>query len=209
MENIEKYLLKDEKILWYRSKVVDLVFFIRSVIIFIIVSLIFFPICYLFIFNIQEMITGVIITIVLIITEGILIYLAVYNYKKRKKRLQLTYSQLKNYEEFDIITNKRYIRRYYYLNFKVDLSRYVYENYVEQIGDTVFLKLENIKAIIVVYHIKEINFILEDKASKFYIRDLNMELKDIEKALKILIELLNLERVEQDSQYEKYIRKIS
>ena len=41
----------------------------------------------------------------------------------------------------------------------------------------------------------------------FSIKDLDMDLKDLKEALKVLKQLLNLEIVEQHNYYEKYIRK--
>ena len=191
MEEINMLLLEGEKILWHRNETENLVYFVRNIIIFIIISLIFLPFLR-WIFHIEEIFITVILTIGVLLIDGLLSGLAVYNYVKRRNRLHLGYKQLKNYEQFDIITNKRYIRRHYYLNYKVDISRYLFEQFIEKIDDVVFLNLENIKGVIVAYHIKEITFILEDEPSMFSIKDLDMDLKDLKEALKVLKQLLNL-----------------
>ncbi|MFX1427285.1 MAG: hypothetical protein ACFFBE_12595 [Promethearchaeota archaeon] len=205
--NINKYLSEDEKILWYRIELVNLVYFIRAIVIFIVISLVMCPFINILFFQKQARITIGIMMLVMGIIDMVLIALAGYNYKLRKRRLHLEYKQLKNYEQFDIITNKRYIRRHYYLNYKVDLSRYIFEHYIEKIDDIIFLKLENIKSVIVAHQIKEINFILEDEPSMFSIKALEMSFEDFNEALKILKQILNLDILEQDRQYEKYIRK--
>lgn len=210
MENIEKHLLKDERILWHKSEIVNLVYFIQGIIIFIACSIVIGLILDIYlIYNIEEF-EGLTLTTVFLIIDIVLIWLAIYNYRKRKKRLKSTYKELKNYEEFVILTNNRFIRRNYYLNYKVDLSRYVFENVLEQIGDVVFLKLENIKGIIIEYQVKEINFVFNDELnlSPFYIKFMRMNSNEIEEVIEIITQILNLERVEKFPRYEKYIRKI-
>ncbi|MFX1313649.1 MAG: hypothetical protein ACFFHD_13725 [Promethearchaeota archaeon] len=210
MQSWDKYLLKNEKILWHKGEIVNLVYFIKGIIIFIACSIVIGLILDIYlIYNIKayKVLT---LTIVFLTIDIILILLAFYNYRKRKKRLQSTYKELKNYEEFDILTNLRFIRRNYYLNYKVDLSRYIFEKVVDQIDDVVFLKLENIKGIIIDYQVKEINFIFNDECnfSPFYIKFMKMNSNEIEEIIEIITQILNLERVEKFPRYEKYIRKI-
>ena len=113
-EQIEEILLKDEKVLWYRIENVNLVYFIRGIIIFVLCSFLIVPILDIYLFyNIEEFEELTLPTVFLII-DIVLIWLAIYNYRKRKKRLQLTYKELKNYEEFVVLTGA--LDRQYIIN---------------------------------------------------------------------------------------------
>jgi len=206
MVNLENYLSKDEKVIWFRCEIVNIVYFIRLVIIFIVLSFIVIPLFNFIYDSIGEMeILSLI--VFFFISDVVLLFLAGYNYSKRKKKLNLTYNQLKNYEEFVILTNKRFIRKNYYMNYKLDLSRYVFENILEYNDDIIFIKLENIKAISIDYLYREIYFLFEKDShlSKFYIKFLKKDLKEINEVLKRLKQILNLKKVEKDPHYEKFI----
>ncbi|UCC18927.1 MAG: hypothetical protein JSV62_12575 [Promethearchaeota archaeon] len=211
MIEIEKYLQKDEEILWKSSENVNLVYFIRGITFFIICSLFMVPLFAILLFQILEQITAFILIVVFIIIDLLLSLLGIYNYKKRKKRLNLAYNELKNYKEFVILTNKRFIRRNYYLNFKVNLSRYISENLLEKIGDIIFIKLENIKVVIIEHNVEEINFLFHNELtlSPFYIKTFKMDSKETSGITELVIKILNLERVEKYPGYERYIRKTS
>lgn len=211
MEEIKNNLPKNEEVLWFHEENTDLTYFIKMTLIFIICSFIMVPVCNIYIFYFIGEIEKLILFLSFIIIDGFLMLLAVFNYKKLKNRLNLTYRKLKNYKEFVILTNKRYIRRNYYLNFKVNLSRYIFENALEQIGDVLYIKLEKINKVIVDYNISEINLHFQDDPilSPFYIKFKKIDLKEVQEIIKLLIKLLNLVRVEQKPHYEKYIRNTS
>ena len=75
------------------------------------------------------------------------IWIGLKDLKKRRRILKLSDDKLKNYEYFDIITNQRYIRRSYFLNFYKDYS--IYPKDVLEIEDDVFfLNLKSVRRIL-------------------------------------------------------------
>jgi len=121
MEKIETILEKDEKILWKRSKIKNLLSYIPFGIgIAIISNLVCAFAGYLLYDSFESVFLLVCWIVFVIIFDGYcFIWFMIHAYSNMKKRLQLTSKELMNYEEFEVITNKRYIRRNYDLNFNL------------------------------------------------------------------------------------------
>ena len=132
---IKELLKKGEVIKWYRRKQVNLLIFLRNTVLFIVIS--FLVGIVFFVIIDPSMLALMIITFIII--DIILISKALR--KSRKMRLNLTHSELKDYNEIVMITNMRYIfKNYYYLNHQI--SNLFDDGVVTQINDIVLLDLK-------------------------------------------------------------------
>lgn len=214
---IEQILDKDEKILWQRSEQINLLSYFPIIFYFILLSFILIIIIILFFTSVESMINPFLILIPTIIIDLFLIILAIYNYIILNNRLDLPFNIIKRYEEFEILTDKQYIRRNYYLNFKKDLSIYS-ENAFKKKGDIIIFNLERIEGIVVDHISSQIFFLVEEEVNireihdiitntNFFI-DLNKdEINEINILLEDLIKIISLEKHTQNSNFTRYHRK--
>ncbi|MFX0140575.1 MAG: hypothetical protein ACFFDN_43445 [Candidatus Hodarchaeota archaeon] len=212
LKELKHLLDEDEEILWLRKETKNLM----SLILFSIKAEIFF-ILFIIVAITIVMILGSIIGVVIILSLGIVgvvyvIIITVKGYRNRMEATQLNREELKEYDFFYIITNKRYIRKDYYYHEKRDFSKYP-KNSFEKIGDTVFLHFDWIDLIIVDFVLKEINFKIKDfpEGRAFF---LGFKEKDeMEKVMEIIQNVIPLEISEKkvddyDTKlYTKYIKK--
>ena len=210
MEEIKLNLLESEKILWQRSKIVNLLRFINWAIVFMII----FPllICGIFIsiFIILRDIVGIILAIcIIIIGELLIIGYTINDYRKKRNSLHLTTQQLKNYKYYDILTNIRYIRRNYHLNFNKNLNFHAYPSEALTITDdfVLILNLDFITKVILDIIYEDIHLVVEKKnnedASDVYIEYSKDEFVDL---IDILTNILSLEEKDRYSDHIVYLR---
>ena len=96
----------------------------------------------------------------------------------------LSNKELKSYEEFEIITNKHFIRKDYFLNFDKDFLKYS-KGVVKKIGDIVFLNLDLIQEVWVSHNQEKIflKVDINESDTNFYLWFKNHEDDEIIKAL--------------------------
>ena len=147
MNRSEITLLENETLIWGQSKkknllslryVVPIIIFALNLIILIatvwVIMIDFFWVSFIFVF-------------LMVIGTCYFIWITMNYVKTLRKNLKLSDDKLKNYEYFDIITNQRYIRRSYFLNFYKDYS--IYPKDVLEIEDDVFfLNLKSVRRIL-------------------------------------------------------------
>lgn len=208
----EEFLNEDEEILWSRKEINNLLSFVSFSI-----KAIIFYIGFLMIFYIICVISGIIVGAILMLSLCILgiivtIVMTIKTYRTRIKTIPLNRNQLRQYEFFYMITNKRYIRKDYYYHDKRDFSKYP-KNAFEQIGDTVFLNFECVDRIIVDYVLKEINFKIKGyPEGRAFFLGFN-EKDEMDKVMKLIQTALPLEILQKkvdknmDELYTKYIKK--
>ncbi|MFX1316251.1 MAG: hypothetical protein ACFE9T_10335 [Promethearchaeota archaeon] len=217
MKSIRKYLQEGEIILWYRYKVKNwyssrgllllgyFIFLILAILGFI-VTLNLFQSLY---------VPSIIISSLIIVTVVFIIFL-ITDFKKLRKK-QLTRTELKNYEQFEILTNKRYIRKNYIWNSKKSLLEYSKED-LEQTKDIVFLNLNCVEGIMVHYGKEIIFFLIGDDIdyfeewkdwfwTDFYINFRKSELNELKDTLEQLNKIMLLELKEKELDLEIYIVK--
>jgi len=214
IDEIDQFLDEDEEILWSRKKIVNLL----SIIPFILKAGIIFTL-FCLIFIIYSFFLGSVIGIMLILSFytfglGFLIVAVVKSYRTKTKTIQLNRDQLKEYEFFYIITNKRYIRKDYYYHYKRDFSKYP-KNAFYQIGDSVFLNFDYVDEILVDYVLKEVNFKIKGfpEGRAFFLEF--KEIDELEKIMEIIQTVIPLEILENKrggidkdiDLYTKYTRK--
>ncbi|MFW9873743.1 MAG: hypothetical protein ACFFG0_11615 [Candidatus Thorarchaeota archaeon] len=180
-DDINQYLEEDEKILWARKEIENLLKIIPKVIRDIVVFLAIYSI-----FVIFSIITEIIIGFVIIVLLGIavvitILVIAIGAYKERIK-IPLSRDQLREYEFFYVITTKRYIRKDYYYHYERDFSKYPEEAF-DQIGDTVFLNFSYVNEIVVDYIFKRLNFQIKDISEG---RDFFLEFKEKEELGRVI-----------------------
>ncbi|MFX0135009.1 MAG: hypothetical protein ACFFDN_15315 [Candidatus Hodarchaeota archaeon] len=186
MEKIETLLEEDEKILWKRSSNRNLLAFIPFGIGgAIIVNIVFAFTGYLIYDTLESVFfLGCWIVFVIIFDGYCFIWFMIHAYSNMKKHLQLTSKELKNYEEYEVITNMRYIRRNYFLNFDKNFLSYSKRS-IERINDITFLDLNRIQEIWVSHKIGKIflRVNIHKGDTNFYIKFQNDEANEIIKAL--------------------------
>ncbi|MFX1316254.1 MAG: hypothetical protein ACFE9T_10350 [Promethearchaeota archaeon] len=210
MEEIKLNLLDSEKILWQRSKTVNLLRFIKWTVLFMII----FPllICGIFIsiFIVLGDIIGIILAIsIIIIGELLIIGYTIKDYKKKRNSLHLTSQQLKNYKFYDILTNKRYIRRNYHLNFSKNLNFHAYPSKALTITDDfdIILNLDFVTKVILDIIYKDIHLVVESKNNK-YASDVYIEYseEEFDDLINILTKVLSLEEKDRYSDHIVYLK---
>lgn len=138
----------------------------------------------------------------------VLISFLIWIFKKRVKKvrttLRLSKSELKNYEFFDILTNKRYIRRNYYLNFEEDYSAYSEEVY-DLVEDVFFLNLKCVSRVIFLNKKKIIALEIKgfENIQGFPIKFFSGKISEFLQVRSDLIDLLDLEFNDGKMGYEE------
>ena len=215
MEKVKQYFLKDEKILWERSKVVNLLLFIPiSGLCYFMFILIFSLILIYFLLNLMEVIEVFVVGFIcygILLGGGIVLLKEAYEeYKKRKKAVGG--DELKKYEHYEIITNKRYIRRDYKLNFSRNLDFSVYPEEVLDIVEEniLFLDLNKVDQVELNYHEKCIYLMVkideQDYAASVFIEYKGDEFDEI---MKILTENFSFEKKKHYRGYFIYEKSIN
>ena len=207
-KDIESSLYNDEKILWkkkaYTNEIKELRFTINISILTIVASL--FSIILYFLtstINFDFLLTlFILLTVLLISVIPLYLFFKIYNeYKKIAKKLKIELSNLRNYEEFFILTNRRWIQKSFYLakidDFKFDTEKIIKEN------DIAFVDLDNINVIYVSPQKKEktylINFFKEwDKNLEESIFQLYLEKSDYKQLLETLEKIFQIKKKEKD-----------
>jgi len=133
-----------------------------------------------------------------------LIWITMNYFKKLRKNLKLSDDELKIYENFDIITNQRYIRRNYYLNFQRDYTAYP-KDVLEIVDEVFFLNLKSVKRVI--FFFVDSRIALEPEgfggSQDFHIKFHKDKVSDFPVVREALINLLDLEFVEGEMGYEE------
>jgi hypothetical protein len=126
-EEVKSELSLDEKILWEQrllfNKLEGLKRAVFLLIFFICISIFFLLISFMPFSNIFDdfMILQVVI-LILVLPLGVF-FAEIISYRKRLKRLDVRTKDLKNYEEFTVLTNKRWIQKSLFF-LKLDYSKY-------------------------------------------------------------------------------------
>jgi len=146
MKPIEQYLLNDEKIIWQRSQInpanqknTKAIFILSAISLTLIV-----PIVLLLINTALYplFIAGILLTI-LSIAFGIVAFGIYLTYQKSMKKINLSFKQIKSYEDIYILTNKRWIQKSLdVLNFNVE----VFPIKIKNVEDVVFIDFEQIQS---------------------------------------------------------------
>ncbi|MBY8988293.1 MAG: hypothetical protein KGD61_07555 [Candidatus Lokiarchaeota archaeon] len=206
MNEINKYLQQDEKILWQNSRTKNLLLFNQIFIVIIVILALIAPIPTFFALTLNSPAGAIAILSIFVIA---IVYLIIHKIKTNKfirEKLALSPEKLRNYEFFDILTNKRYIRRNFYENFYGDLSKYSKE-VLEIKKDLIFLNLNRIGKVAIDYLDKEIYLILKghENENDFYLKYSKNELNKIMNAL---INSLSLVKVDEyPDVYTEFIPK--
>lgn len=135
-----------------------------------------------------------------VISDVLIIIIGINEYRKRRKTLRLTSSGLKNYETYDILTDKRYIRRNYSLNFNKNFDFSIYPSNALKITDNniLILSLELITKIILDKSYKNLHFLVKNEkgedATDVYIHCLDSEIDEIINILTIILKFQEKER---------------
>jgi hypothetical protein len=201
----KKFLYEDEEIKWYRrEESVNLLNLLDPIIIMSITPLTFLLGIFAIFIPSELVITAF---IVFIIFDIILIPMALYKYQRKKMRLNLTYRELKQYNEIIMITNKRYIyKSYYYLVRQI--SNLYDDDAITQINDIIMLDLNFVDYIVINNWFKKIFIFVGsvDNYPDFFI-DFNCDKEnDIKSVFNILKDLIPLELVESTKSAETYAR---
>jgi len=203
-DEIKQYLDNDEEILWSRKETNNLLGFIPFTI--------KVGICFITFITIGCISTSLVLGpnfgTLLIFSIGLvgivwMIIISLKNYRKITA-IQLPREQLKEYDFFYLITNKRYIRKDYFFHYKRDFSKYP-ENAFDQVGDTVFMNFDWIDIIIVDYVLKEINFKIKDfpEGRAFFLGFTDKD--EMEKVMEIIQTVIPLEILETKVDYDDII----
>ncbi len=218
MEEFKNKLDQDEIIVWEKSKVKNYFYLPQIIITISIVYAIIITIAIIF-----HDILIYLLTLGFIAIMSIGIISDVKNYMRRKRDLKLSHKELKYYESFYILTNKRLIERQ--INYRESFSFYT-EGSFNKIADMRFLILKSVNLIIVqrlknvIYFYTE-NYINEFSDTDYFIERLDPYLylrgtiniyckKDqnqLEKAFTALNSILSLERIFQNQNGEIYAIK--
>jgi hypothetical protein len=205
---IKSNLYREEKILWEKRSFInelrDLKFTLNILILTVCIST--FSILLYFLtttINIDIMLSVIILATILIISSfPLYLFLKIYSeYKRIAKKLEIKLSELSRYEEFFILTNKRWIQKSFYLA-KINDLEYARDNLTIQ-NDLAFVNLDNIKLIYVSPQKKgeiyKVNFFrLWDKNSEDSILQVFLEENDYQKLMETLRELFQITEEEQD-----------
>ncbi|MFX1429152.1 MAG: hypothetical protein ACFFCY_03180 [Promethearchaeota archaeon] len=210
-DEICQYLKEDEKILWSRKETKNLFSFIPFGIKIGFCIIIFFTLGCIYTGLVLRTLIGTLVMFSIGIFGLVLVVLILVRSYKEVTKIQLTHEQLKEYDFFYIITNKRYIRKDYHFHSKQNFSKYP-KNAFQKVGDTVFLHFDSVEAIIVDYVFKEVNFKIknfpEGRAFFLDFKEKSEMKKVIEKIQTvILLKILEKKVVKEDVLYAKYIRE--
>lgn len=134
---------------------------------------------------------------IIVLTTCLLIWINISHNGKRRKKLELSNDELKNYQFFDILTNQRYIRRNYYFNFQRSYSSYPKDAY-EILDDVFFLNLRYVKRVLFFFRNSTIGLELEgfEEEKDFPIGFNKDRLSEFPKVRNALINTMNLEFIE-------------
>ncbi|MFX1350135.1 MAG: hypothetical protein ACFE92_15820 [Promethearchaeota archaeon] len=208
LAEIESNLTSEEIILWkkqnYINELKQLKFTLNILILSLAVSI--FSILFYFLnskFSL-DVFLGVFILLTILLISGFPLYLFlnIYNeYKRITQRLELKLSNLRSYEEFFILTNKRWIQKSFHLA-KIDEIRNE-KNQIIKKKDIAFVNLDSIKVIYIspqkegkVYHINF--FKLWDKNLEESIFHVFLEENDYKKMIEILRKIVEIIKEEHD-----------
>jgi hypothetical protein len=128
-------------------------------------------------------------------------------FKNRRKVLNINFTNLKRFETYDILTNKRYIRRDYRLNYNKNLDFSLYSSEVLSITDDHILILKFDFVIkLVLDKIDKIIYFLVKNENDEDIADVYIECSDeeVEEIINILKKVLKLEEKKQTINYIEY-----
>ena len=197
MNRSEITLLENETLIWGQSKkknllslryVVPIIIFALNLIILIatvwVIMIDFFWVSFIFVF-------------LMVIGTCYFIWITMNYVKTLRKNLKLSDDKLKNYEYFDIITNQRYIRRSYFLNFYKDYSIYPKDVY-EIVDDVFFLNLKSVRRILFLLRLSTIAIQATDSEvpEGFLVKFHRDKVSEFPAVRNSLIALLDLEYVE-------------
>ena len=208
-KQVVKLLNEDEEIKWYRRRRINLLFLVNVIILFILTTVLggIIGIILIGIFNSPELMIMIGFFLTLIILDILLIPVALYKRHHKKTRMNLTYRELKYYNEIVMITNRRFIyKSYYYSDHKI--SNLYDDDVVHQINDIILLGLNFVDYIVTNKVFKKIYIFVgsQDDYPDFYIDFTNDKENDIESVFTILKDLIPLELIESTKHAEKYKR---
>ncbi|MBY8983225.1 MAG: hypothetical protein KGD57_09770 [Candidatus Lokiarchaeota archaeon] len=204
-DDISDSLKNNEWILWKRSDTVNLLKFIYY---FILIIIILALICCLFILIV---ITGYLIFLIIvgIIILGIsaCIRSIKKGYRNLKELTGLIYGDLKQFPYYEVITNKRYIRKDFYLVNNTDFSEYE-PNSIEIVNNILYLNMDYIEKIVIDLAYQRIDFLIRGNNDKLF-RDIYIEYSEKEYTTigNILVDILNLEKIKENKENILYRRK--
>ncbi len=217
MKSIRKYLQEGEMILWYRYKVKNWYssrgFLLLGYFIFLILTILGFIVT---LNSFQSLyVPSIVISSLIVVTVVFIIFL-ITDFKKLRGK-QLTRTELKNYEQFEILTDKRYIRKNYIWNSKKSLLEYSKED-LEKTKDIVFLNLNCVEGIMIHYGKEIIFFLIGDDIdyfeegkdwfwTDFYINFRKSKLNELKDTLEQLNKIMFLELKEKELDLEMYVVK--
>lgn len=205
---IKTNLNSEEKILWkkrnYTNELKELRFTLNILILTIGIS-IFSVLFYIFTSTINfDIWLSVLILFTILLISGfpLFFFFRIYSeYRTIIKRLELKLNNLRKYEEFFILTNKRWVQKSFYLakvdNFKNEIYQIVKKN------DMAFADLNNIEVIYVsplkkgkIYHVNF--FKIWDKDLEESVLQVFLEENDYQRLMETLRELFHMTKEEHD-----------
>lgn len=209
MRQFTKLLNEGEEIQWYRRKRINLLIFFNRIIIYVLTTFLLGIIGSIVfaIFIPSELIIMIVAFISLVIIDISLIPIALYKYHRRKMRLNLTYRELKYYNESVMITNKRYINKSYYYSDR-QISNLYDDEAVTQINDIILLELNFVNYLVINNRFKKIYIFVgsQDNYPDFYIDFIHDKENDIKSVFNLLKDFIPLELIESTRYAEKYAR---
>ncbi len=207
-EEIKSTLNSDEKIFWkkqhYTNELKELRFTL-NILIFTVGISIFSLLFYFLTSTIKfDVLLSLFISLTILLISGFPLYLffRIYSeYKKIIKRLELKLINLRRYEEFFILTNKRWIQKSFYLA-KIDDFNYESDLMVKR-KDMAFANLDNIEVIYISPQKKteifQVNFFrVWDKILEESILHVFLEKNDFQTLMETFQELFHISKEEHD-----------
>ncbi len=205
---IESNLNNEEKILWkkqnYTNELKQLRFTLNILILTVGISI--FSILFYFLtstINFDVFLSiFILLTVLLISGFPLYLFLRIYNeYKRIITRIKLKLRNLRKYEEFFILTNKRWIQKSFYLA-KMDNSEYKGDQIIKQ-NDLAFVDLYDIEIIYIspqkddkMYHVNF--FKLWDKFIEESVLHVFLEENDFQKLMETLRDIFQIIKEERN-----------
>ena len=208
-KQVVKLLNEDEEIKWYRRRRINLLFFFNAIILFILTTVLvgIIGVVLFGIFNSPELMIMIGTFLSLIILDIFLISIALYKRHRRKTQMNMTYRELKYYNEIVMITIRRFIYKSYYYS-EHNISNLYDDDVLHQINDIILLGLNFVDYLVINKLFKKIYIFVgsQDDYPDFYIDFTNDKENDIESVFTILKDLIPLELIESTKHAKKYKR---
>jgi hypothetical protein len=200
-ELITRYLLTGEKILWFQHQKQNLAGVIYRIFTILIGSFVFVPLLILIaMFTSNPITLPIVLFGIYLPIASASIFHSLIVYLTRKKRLNLSYRQLKNYEVLNVLTNQRYIKRDYKFAYnEKDMDEHFKDEAVKKENDLVYVDRNRIDHIGINYFWKGVFFFV-NQLDYSYLRIFFETKNEMDSFLQIMKDTFLIELVEEKDQ---------